>query len=60
MITAIHAGLECSVINSKCPGLDSVSIGPEMYDIHSTGERLSISSTNRTYDFVKHLLGIIR
>ncbi|MBR2282505.1 MAG: aminoacyl-histidine dipeptidase [Spirochaetales bacterium] len=60
VITAIHAGLECSVINSKCPGLDSVSIGPEMYDIHSTGERLSISSTNRTYDFVKHLLGIIR
>ena len=60
IITAIHAGLECSVINSKCPGLDSVSIGPEMYDIHSTAERLSVSSTLRTYDFVKHLLEIIK
>jgi len=59
-ITAIHAGLECGVINSKCPGMDSVSIGPQMYDIHSTQERLSISSTKRTYDFVKYLLSIIR
>lgn len=59
-ITAIHAGLECGVINSKCPGMDSVSIGPQMYDIHSTEERLSISSSKRTYEFVKHLLSIIR
>ena len=59
-ITAIHAGLECGVINSKCPGMDSVSIGPQMYDIHSTQERLSISSTKRTYDFVKYLLSIVR
>ena len=60
VITAIHAGLECGVINSKCPGMDSVSIGPQMYDIHSTEERLSISSSKRTYEFVKHLLSIIR
>ena len=60
VLTAIHAGLECSVINSKCPGMDSVSIGPQMYDIHSTAERLSISSCVRTYDFLKHLLSIIR
>ena len=59
-VTAIHAGLECGVINSKCPGMDSVSIGPQMYDIHSTDERLSISSTRRTYEFVKYLLSIIR
>ena len=59
-VTAIHAGLECGVINSKCPGMDSVSIGPQMYDIHSTDERLSISSTRRTYDFVKYLLSIIK
>ena len=60
ILTAIHAGLECSVINSKCPGMDSVSIGPQMYDIHSTAERLSISSCVRTYDFLRHLLSIIR
>ena len=59
VITAIHAGLECGVINSKCPGMDSVSIGPDMFDIHSTNERLSISSTKRTYKFIKHLLSIM-
>ena len=60
VVTAIHAGLECGVINSRCPGMDSVSIGPEMHDIHSTDERLSISSTKRTYEFVKYLVSIIK
>ena len=60
IVTAIHAGLECSVINSKCPGMDSVSIGPQMYDIHSTAERLSISSSIRVYEFLRQLLAIIR
>ena len=39
--------------------MDSVSIGPQMYDIHSTDERLSISSSIRTYEFIRHLLAII-
>ena len=60
VVTAIHAGLECSVINSRCPGMDSVSIGPQLYDIHSTAERLSISSSVRVYEFMRHLLSIIR
>ena len=60
VLTAIHAGLECSVINSRCPGMDSVSIGPQMFDIHSTEERLSISSSERTYEFIRHLLSIIK
>ena len=60
VVTAIHAGLECSVINSRCPGMDSVSIGPQMYDIHSTAERLSVSSSVRVYEFLRHLLAIIR
>ena len=60
IVTAIHAGLECSVINSRCPGMDSVSIGPQMYDIHSTAERLSVSSSQRVYEFLRHLLSIIR
>lgn len=60
VVTAIHAGLECSVINSRCPGMDSVSIGPQMYDIHSTAERLSVSSSERVYAFMRHLLSIIR
>jgi len=59
LLTAIHAGLECGIINSKIPGMDSVSFGPEMYDVHSVKERLSISSTKRTSEFLKHLLSII-
>ncbi len=60
LVTAIHAGLECGVISSKVPGMDSVSIGPNLVDIHSTNEKVSISSAKRTYNFVKHLLSIIK
>ncbi|MGD1823269.1 MAG: aminoacyl-histidine dipeptidase [Pleomorphochaeta sp.] len=59
ILTAIHAGLECGIINSKIPGMDSVSFGPDMFDVHSVKERLSISSTKRTSEFLKHLLSII-
>ena len=58
-VTAIHAGLECGIINSKVPGMDSVSFGPDMYDVHSTKERLSISSVERISGFTRHLLSII-
>jgi len=55
-ITAIHAGLECGIINSLIPGMDSVSIGPNLYGVHSTGETCSISSTARIAAFLRHLL----
>ncbi len=60
VVTAIHAGLECGVINSKCPGMDSISIGPNMYDVHSVNEHISISSTKRMYDFIKYLLSTMK
>ncbi len=59
-VTAIHAGLECGVINSKCPGMDSISIGPNMYDVHSVNEHISISSTKRMYDFIKYMLSTMK
>ncbi|MFA7559353.1 MAG: aminoacyl-histidine dipeptidase [Sphaerochaeta sp.] len=59
VITAIHAGLECGIINSKVPGMDSVSFGPDMSDVHSTKEKVSIPSTKRISDFTRHLLEII-
>ena len=52
-VCTIHAGVECGCFSKKMPGLDCVSIGPDIYDIHSPNERLSISSTKRMYDFVK-------
>ncbi|HPY11652.1 MAG TPA: aminoacyl-histidine dipeptidase, partial [Sphaerochaeta sp.] len=58
-VTAIHAGLECGIINSRVPGMDSVSFGPTMWDVHSTKERLSISSAAWLEGFTRHLLQII-
>lgn len=55
-ITAIHAGLECGIINSLVDGMDSVSFGPSMEGVHSTQERLSISSTERIALFLRSLL----
>lgn len=55
-VVAIHAGLECGILCEKLPGLDCVSFGPNMYDIHTTEERLSISSTKRMWDYVIKLL----
>ena len=33
-----------------------VSIGPNMYDIHTSRERLDIASTKRTWDFLLAVL----
>ena len=55
-IVAIHAGLECGLLGEKLPGLDCVSIGPEMHDIHTSRERLGIASTRRTWEFLLEIL----
>lgn len=56
VVETIHAGLECGLLGSKIANLDAVSVGPQMYDIHTPKERLSIESTQRMYDFVKRVL----
>ena len=55
-IDAIHAGLECGIFSEKLEGCDMVSIGPDMADVHTPDERLSISSTKRTWEYLKELL----
>jgi dipeptidase D len=55
-VVAIHAGLECGLISDKLPGLDCVSIGPVMHDIHTSRERLDIASTRRTWEFLLEVL----
>ena len=55
-VVAIHAGLECGLLSEKLPGLDCVSIGPNMQDIHTSRERLSIASTKRTWEFLLEIL----
>lgn len=53
---AIHAGLECGILSDKIPNLDCVSFGPDNFDIHTPMERLSISSTQRVWDFLVKFL----
>lgn len=48
-VVVIHAGLECGIISSKTQGLDIISIGPNMYDIHSPAERLSLASCEKIW-----------
>ena len=56
LVLAIHAGLECGLLGDKLPGLDCVSIGPQMHDIHTSREKLEIESTKRTWEFLLEIL----
>lgn len=56
VVEAIHAGVECGLFSKKMPGLDCVSIGPDMDAIHTTEERLSISSAKRVWEFILEVL----
>ena len=55
-VVAIHAGLECGILSDKLEGLDCVSIGPNMQDIHTSRERLEIASVERTWRFLLEVL----
>ncbi len=55
-VEAIHAGLECGLLLEKMGEIDVISIGPNMNDIHTPDERISISSIERTYKFLIKVL----
>ena len=55
-IKAIHAGLECGIFCDKIEGIDCISLGPNMSGVHTTEERLSISSTERTWNLLVEVL----
>lgn len=55
-VEAIHAGLECGLLAGKIEDLDCVSFGPQMNQIHTTEETLSISSTARVWEYLVRLL----
>ncbi|WP_432631722.1 aminoacyl-histidine dipeptidase [Brachyspira sp.] len=55
-IEAIHAGLECGILKRVLPEVDMISLGPNLYDVHTPAEHLSISSVDRTWKFLKELI----
>ncbi len=56
VLEAIHAGVECGILCEKIPGLDCISYGPQMQDIHTTRERLNISSVKRNWELTLEVL----
>jgi dipeptidase D len=55
-IIAIHAGLECGVFAQKLEGLDSISLGPNIFDVHTPKEHFSISSTKNVWEYLLEVL----
>lgn len=55
-VVTIHAGLECGILSEKIPGLDCISVGPDLKEIHTIKERASISSVARVWEFIKAVL----
>ncbi len=59
-VTALHAGLECGLFSEKFDGLDAISFGPNLYDVHTPNENMSISSVKRTWEYLLEVLKNIK
>ncbi len=55
-VAAIHAGLECGYWDNKKPGMDIISTGPNLYDVHSTKEKVSKESISHMWLYLTELL----
>jgi dipeptidase D len=55
-IEALHAGLECGILAEKLPGLDCVSFGPNLRDIHTPQETMEAESVRRTWEYLLEVL----
>ena len=55
-VVAIHAGLECGLFYEKIEGLDCISLGPDILDIHTSEERLDMASVKRVWEYLTEVL----
>lgn len=55
-IEAIHAGLECGILAGRIPGLDMISLGPNLYDVHTPDEHMDLGSVKNVYEFLLDVL----
>lgn len=55
-VEALHAGLECGLFLEKMPGLDMISFGPTLKDIHSPNEKANIPSVQEYWKFLCDIL----
>ena len=56
IVMAIHAGLECGLIGEKYPGMEMASLGPDMKDVHTPDERVSVQSVANFWTLLKGIL----
>lgn len=59
-VASIHAGLECGLFCGKIKGLDCVSMGPDIFDIHTTDEKLSKGSAERFFYLLLDVLAELK
>ena len=59
-IVAIHAGVECGLFNEKLGNLDMISFGPNLYDVHTPEEHMSISSVKNCYEYLLNILKAVK
>lgn len=55
-VQAIHAGLECGLLAGKIANLDCVSIGPDLFDVHTAQEKMDIASVGRVWEYLLAVL----
>ena len=55
-LAVVHGGLECAVLGQVLEGVEMISIGPEIVGPHAPGEKVRISSTQRSYQLLGALL----
>lgn len=56
-VTSIHAGLECGILAGKMPGVDMISFGQTLENVHTPDECMDVASVERTW---KYLLAILK
>ncbi|MDO4166748.1 MAG: aminoacyl-histidine dipeptidase [Eubacteriales bacterium] len=56
VVQALHAGVECGLFAGKLSGLDCVSFGPDMQDIHTPKESMNVDSVRRTWEYTLEIL----
>ena len=56
VVQAIHAGVECGLFAGKLPGLDCVSYGPDIKNIHTPQESMDVESVRRTWEYTLEIL----
>jgi len=55
-VKAIHAGLECGIINERYPDMDMISFGPTIMGAHSPDERVKIDTVDKFWELLKNVL----